>query len=106
MTDRDSTTRTRARTPGEEDYPPSTAMVDRVAHAFKHVISGNAASPQRQPLRSADVITRPPATAGDLIPDVSRAGDAVGGVTVDAQTNVDLLEVVKRAIEFLKAQGK
>jgi hypothetical protein len=23
MTDRDSTTRTRARTPGEEDYPPS-----------------------------------------------------------------------------------
>jgi hypothetical protein len=30
----------------------------------------------------------------------------VGGVTVDAQTNVDLLEVVKRAIEFLKAQGK
>src|SRR5262245_63905032 len=25
MTDRDSITRTRARTPGEEDYPPSTA---------------------------------------------------------------------------------
>src|SRR5262249_36599184 len=26
MTDRDSTTRTRARTPGEEDHPPSTAV--------------------------------------------------------------------------------
>src|SRR5215831_3312137 len=26
MTDRDSTTRTRARAPGEEDYPPSTAV--------------------------------------------------------------------------------
>src|SRR5262252_2538886 len=30
MTDRDSTTRTRARTPGEEDYPPSTAVHWRV----------------------------------------------------------------------------
>src|SRR3984893_4308843 len=30
MTDRDSTTRTRARTPGEEDYPPSTAVHRRV----------------------------------------------------------------------------
>jgi hypothetical protein len=88
------------------DQSPDFAMVDRIAHAFKHVISGNAASPQRQPLRSADVITRPPATAGELIPGVSRAGDAVGGVTVDAQTDVDLLEVVKRAIEFLRAQGE
>jgi len=30
MTDRDSTTRTRARAPGEEDYPPSTAVYWRV----------------------------------------------------------------------------
>src|SRR5215469_16630143 len=30
MTDRDSTTRTRARTPGEEDYSPSTAVHRRV----------------------------------------------------------------------------
>src|SRR5215831_11031733 len=30
MTDRDSTTRTRARIPGEEDYPPSTAVYWRV----------------------------------------------------------------------------
>src|SRR6201987_5148721 len=30
MTDRDSITRTRARTPGEEDYPPSTAVHRRV----------------------------------------------------------------------------
>src|SRR5580693_3735436 len=30
MTDRDSTTRTRARTPGEEDYPPPTAVHRRV----------------------------------------------------------------------------
>src|SRR5215510_1614990 len=30
MTDRDSRTRTRARTPGEEDYPPSTAVHWRV----------------------------------------------------------------------------
>src|ERR1700722_14871614 len=30
MTDRDSTTRTRARTPGGEDYPPSTAVHRRV----------------------------------------------------------------------------
>src|SRR6516164_1008004 len=30
MTDRDSTTRTRARAPGEEDYPPPTAVHWRV----------------------------------------------------------------------------
>src|SRR5215475_9693956 len=30
MTDRDSTTRTRARAPGEEDYPPSMAVHWRV----------------------------------------------------------------------------
>jgi hypothetical protein len=88
------------------DQSPDFAMVDRVAHALKHVISGNAASPQRQPLRSADIIARPPATAGELRARVSRAGDAVGGVTVDAQTDIDLIEVVKRAIKFLRTQGK
>src|ERR1700745_4089803 len=34
MTDRDSTTRTRARTPGEEDYLPSTAVHRRVTDPY------------------------------------------------------------------------
>lgn len=80
-------------------------MVDRVAHAFKYVISGNAASPRKQPLKSADVIARPPATPGALIPGLARVGDAVGGVTVDTQGDVDLLEAVIRATEFLIAQS-
>jgi hypothetical protein len=86
------------------DQSPEFALVDRVAHAFKHVISGNAASPRKQPLKSADVIARPPATPGALIPGLSRAGDAVGGVTVDTQNDVDLLETVQRAVEFIRAR--
>src|SRR5258708_6319056 len=40
---------------------PDFAIVDRVAHAFKHVVSGHEASPKRPPLRAAEVIPRPPA---------------------------------------------
>jgi len=87
------------------DYQsPEFEMVDRVAHAFKHVISGNAASRRKPPLKSADVIARPPAIPGALVPGLSRVGDAIGGVTVDAQIDVDLLEVVKRATKFLRAR--
>src|SRR5215469_15406119 len=41
MTDRDSTTRTRARTPGEEDYPPSTAVHRRVTDPTQSGTFGN-----------------------------------------------------------------
>jgi hypothetical protein len=83
-------------------HSPEFALVDRIAHAFKHVVSGNAASPQKQPLRSADVVVRPPAFFGTLVLDLSRLDDAMGGVTLNNQPNIDLLEVVKRAAEFLR----
>src|SRR5450631_1504293 len=40
---------------------PEFAMVDRIAHAFKHVQTGHHQSVYCQPLKSEDVIKRPPA---------------------------------------------
>src|SRR5262245_31592580 len=38
---------------------PDFALVDRVAHAFKHVVSGNPRGPDR--LKATEVISSPPA---------------------------------------------
>jgi len=37
------------------------ALVDRIAHAYKHVQTGNPADPNLQPLSAEGVVTRPPA---------------------------------------------
>ncbi len=73
--------------------------VDRVAHAFKHVITDC-----RNPLKSDDVISRPAAMWGEAVWDLSRWDDPVGGVTLDSERDVDLLDAVKRAYEFLSEQ--
>jgi hypothetical protein len=62
------------------------AIVDRVAHAFKHVRTGHPTSPQNRPLTSAEVISRPPAIWGETHWDLSRWDDAAGGVTIDTPT--------------------
>src|SRR5258707_1283859 len=50
------------------------ATVDRVAHAFKHVRSGNPKSPQNQPLDVSLVFERPPGRAGVARAGLSRVG--------------------------------
>lgn len=80
---------------------PDFALVDKVAHAFKHVVTG---ARDRPDLTAAEVISRPPAYWGHMAWDLSRWGDATGGVTLDNDRGVDLLEVVKRAMAFLRAQ--
>jgi len=80
------------------------ALVDRVAHAFKHVVSGHEASPHRPPLNAADVIPRPPAFWGTMVWDLSRWDDAVGGVTLDRERDIDLLVALKQTVAFLRAQ--
>lgn len=82
---------------------PSFATVDRVAHAFKHAISDGC-----RPLRANDVIGRPPGVAGAMEVGLSRLGDAIGGITLNGERELDLLAVVKRAAAFLRgkiAQG-
>jgi len=75
-------------------------MVDRVAHAFKHVTTGPRDGPD---LRMADVIPRPPAFAGVMICGLSFIGDTRGGVTIWGDHSVDLLGTVRRAVTFLRS---
>lgn len=80
------------------------AIVDRVAHAFKHVQSGNALAMDNQPLAVRSVFERPPAMAGVMQCGLSRCGDEVGGVEIWGENGPDLLHVVKRAAEFLRSK--
>lgn len=77
------------------------ALVDKVAHAFKHVQAGRRNAPA---LRAKSVITRPPAVAGVMRMGLSRMGDNIGSVTLIDDTSINLLEVVKKAVLFLRCQ--
>lgn len=76
-------------------------MVDRIAHAFKHVKTRD---PKIPSLSAGEVIQRPPMACGVAAVGLSRAGDAVGGVTIDRDRAQDVLSAVKRAAEFLRGQ--
>jgi hypothetical protein len=79
---------------------PDFALVDQVAHAFKHVVTR-----RRSTRRNVkDVISRPPAYFGAAVWGLSRWDDRIGGVTLDSDRSVDLLDVVKRAVAFLRQQ--
>jgi hypothetical protein len=80
---------------------PDFAIVDRMAHAFKHSKSGSAASPDNKPLRAQEVFSRPPAFWGVAQWDISRWGDTVGGVEIENERELDLLDLVDRAFEFV-----
>jgi hypothetical protein len=77
------------------------AIVDDMAHAFKHVVAGNPANPD---LTAKEVISRPPGFFDVGYWDLSRFDDPIGGVTLDKNRNIDLYEVLLEAVAFL--QGK
>ena len=81
---------------------PEFALVDKLAHAFKHVITGKREKPD---LKAAEVIPRTPMAYGvSGAYGLSRYGDFVGGVTLDKERTVGLLDVLKGAVEFLRKQ--
>jgi hypothetical protein len=89
------------------DESPEFALVDRVAHAFKHValkrvITGHQAAGDVIPLKADDVIVRPPGFCDVGVYDLSRLDDSVGGITIKGEHEHDLLVVVKRAAEYLR----
>jgi hypothetical protein len=88
------------------DQSVDFADVDRIAHAFKHVSTGHPASANNQPLKSDDVITRPPAVWGVAVWDLSRWDDEKGGVTLNEDREFDLLATLQRALAFVRAQIK
>jgi hypothetical protein len=81
---------------------PEFALIDRVAHAAKHV--EHPLSPTRPPLAAGQVIERPPVFWGQMVWDLSRWDDMTGGVTIAGEHQLDLLAAVKKAAEFLRTK--
>lgn len=78
---------------------PDFKLVDHVAHAFKHVTTGRRGATY---LKADDVISRPAGAFDVAVFDLSVFDVAEGGVTLDNDRNIDLLETVRRAAEFLR----
>jgi hypothetical protein len=81
------------------------ATVDRVAHAFKHVTTGDPRHPTIKPLVYDQVIERPPMYWDVFVWDLSRWDDEVGGVTIAGEHDRDLLADVKEAAAFLRSKA-
>ena len=69
-------------------------IVDRVAHAFKHMKSGHERSDINRPLHAWEIFSRPPAFAGVMVAGLSYVGDLTGGVEIWNENGTDLLGVV------------
>lgn len=76
-------------------------LIDRVAHAFKHVQTTRRDVPH---LHASSIISRPPAVAGVMVTGLSFTGDNIGAVTLVENTSINLLQVVKEAVVFLRQQ--
>jgi hypothetical protein len=86
---------------------PDFADVDRLAHSFKHVLTGHPNAPDNQPLRSSSVFERPPGFVGVMAVGLSFIGDEIGAVEIWGEENRGaLLPLVKRAAEFLRSKIK
>ena len=83
---------------------PDFAIVDRVAHAFKHLQTGHPEAPQNLPLQVTHVYERPPGRAGAMQAGLSRLGDPVGSVEIWGENVPSLLGVVRKAAEFLRGK--
>ena len=84
---------------------PAFATIDRVAHALKHVSTGDPRSPTQKPLAAGQVIERPPAAWDSGAWDLSRWDDGIGGVTIAGEHHRDLLADVKEAAAFLRSKA-
>jgi hypothetical protein len=80
---------------------PEFNIVNDVGHAFKHVVQGSRSEPR---MKQSEVISRPPGYWGVAVWDLSRWDDPVGGVTLDSDRTMDLLDIVQGAVRFLWAE--
>jgi hypothetical protein len=83
------------------EQSPAFAVVDKVAHAFKHVVTGRPQKPNH--LKAADVVSRPLAFY-----EVAAYGFSPysGGVTLADDPTVDVLDSIRRAVAFLRKQAR
>jgi hypothetical protein len=82
------------------------ALIDRAAHAFKHMQGGNADDPIKPELKILHIFERPPAMAGIMQCGISRLGDTTGGVAIWGEEGPDLLPAVKMAAAFLREKAQ
>jgi hypothetical protein len=75
--------------------------VDEVAHALKHVATHRQ---NKSRLIARSIISRPPAVAGAMECGLSLIGDVTGAVTLQEDTTINLLEVVRDAVRFLRTE--
>ena len=80
------------------------AVVDRIAYALKHSRTGHPDSKLIPPLDADEVISRPPGFWGTAVWGLSRWGDTVGGVTIQDEVQLDVMQVVTAAIAFLETR--
>jgi hypothetical protein len=74
---------------------PAFKVVDDVAHAFKHVVSGNRAEPR---LKADEVIGR----RGAFFAGAFSSAFDIGAVTLRGDPQVNFLVIVKQALKFLR----
>lgn len=77
-------------------------LIDCIAHAFKHVKTGDKRNPKRPPFRTDNVIARPPAILDELTLDLSILNDFTGGITTIGEGDTDVLTAIKSSMEFLR----
>jgi len=82
------------------------ALIDRIAHAFKHAKTGHKENKYIKPLDAKSVISRPPELWGTAIFGLSCWGDSEGGVTVKDEIETDVIHALKLAIHFIAEQCK
>jgi len=80
-----------------KDQSKNFLLVDKIAHAFKHVKTDGHSS-----LNQSQVIVRPPAYWGQAVWGLSRWDDPTGGVTLSDDVEIDLLDVAKKAVALLR----
>jgi hypothetical protein len=73
------------------------AIVDDVAHAFKHVTTGR--NPNRHNLKAKEVVSR----RGGFDPAAFSSAFDVGAVTLETDPAVNVLKTVKEAAYFLRS---
>ena len=73
--------------------------IGKVANAFKHGV----ATRSKPHLAASEVIARPPFIWGEAVWGLSVFNDFEGGVTLDRDRSVDLLDKLRRAVAYLRA---
>jgi hypothetical protein len=77
---------------------PEFALVDEIAHAFKHVESS------LKGLKANEVVSRSPGLLGNMVFNEYAINDTDQRVTLKRNRNLNLLKVVQTAVEFLWKQ--